>query len=119
MAKQEFTLEALKDFDNGEVWIALAEEIRTVVADCQTRPSVGDARKVSLTIEVKPIPSNDRSQCLEVALSFSMKNTTPARKSRTYILDHQKGGKLVYSVNNPTDHKQGHIDDEIDRNKGK
>ena len=91
MAKQTLTFEALQNIGGGLLSAGFDEAVERVDHDCRDRPTVGEARKI--TIEVQLTPAADQRGNLDhVAVAFVLKDTMPKRKTPTYVMKPGRDG---------------------------
>lgn len=95
MARHQLSLESLAHLDDGRINEAVRQAIKRVVADCNDRPAVTEARKVNLQIECVPVP-DETGQAYNAKFRFQVKDHIPTRKSRIYEAAMNKDG-LVFN----------------------
>lgn len=114
MPMQQLSLATLKDLDDGRVAVAFLHELTRIVQDCEDRPGDKKSRKVLLQGEVTPIMFEDGTLD-SVKVEFQIKSSVPTRKSKTYTMavrKGQRGAMLVFSSENPEDHRQKSLIDD-------
>ena len=112
MAKQKFSISALKDFDMGKVEIAFRREIAQAVEDIANRPHIPGERKAILAIIMSPGEIMN-TQLETVSTRFEVSHTTPKRSSAAYSMAYQKGGQLLFNAESLDDAKQHTLDEMI------
>jgi len=98
------TLGNLRHLDLGRVDSALSQEIERAVEDLKDRPAVDGARKVVLTIEMKPI-SEDGGSLDRVSVRMHVALKCPKRSTIEYSMRPQ-GKALVFSTDSPDNVEQ-------------
>lgn len=96
MAVHELVLDTLHKLDDGRVSEAWRQAVRRAVTDCEDRPGVGDARKITLTLELVPV-CDEQKDLLSIHGSFQVADTLPKRKSRVYDFAPRNDGKLAFN----------------------
>lgn len=111
-----FKFEDLHVLDDGAITDAMNAAFRKAVIDCDLRRAEDGNRVVSLDCVLAPV--RDENGNLDgINLSFSIKEKVPAKKSKKYSMARPKAGEqadrgvLIYSVNSPTNVRQGHLAD--------
>lgn len=97
-------LEAFKDLDGGVINEAFNRDLTRAAQDCIDHPGLNVARKVTLTIELKPVI--DRDGCREVKASACVKHTLPTRKSRDYSFGVNVRGQMYFNPDAPDNIQQ-------------
>jgi hypothetical protein len=92
----EFTLESLRELDGGKAQLLFEQHVRRAALDCQDRPGDSAARKVTLTVTIKPVLQDD-GDCSEVHGTVDVASAVPKHKTRAYSLGLRRGGKLVFN----------------------
>ncbi len=107
-------LESLKTLDGGRVSEAFDQAVRRAVADCDDRPAEKKPRVVMLQATLVPIV--DEGGMLDgVNCDFQVRDKLPTRKSKVYNFGLKQDGKLFFSDEDPTNHRQltfGDVDQE-------
>lgn len=103
MALAQLRLDSLAGLDDGRPSKAWLHELAHVVQDCIDRPGDDTAREVSLTLKLKPIPSNENGVVIAETCEgeFYVKSKVPVRKTKTYSFRANKKGHLLYSADSP------------------
>lgn len=110
MALVEFDLKSLDSLDGGRVLVAWQQALKRVMLDCQDRPAVSDARKITLQTDVVPVIGDD-GLLDTVRLQFQVKDTAPVRKSKKYEMEPRRGGMLVFNDLSDDNVKQRTLDE--------
>ena len=112
MARGYIDLEGLSTMDGGRLNAAFAMEVEKVYADCDDRPAVKAARRITLTILCKPV-QDEAGRLDMVDVDWDLDSKLPKRKSRTYRARHDGKG-LTVSLFAPEHPGQRTIDDAMD-----
>ena len=101
----EFSLANLQALDNGRVVEAFNQAVKRVVGDCQDRPALKKARKVTLEMEVVPVFAQDGAGGLDsIKAVFKVTDTAPKRESKEYSFGcHTRKGKPELVFNDLSD----------------
>lgn len=110
MAVKKFELESLSELDGGRIREAFDQAMRRCEMDCKDRPGLSDPRKLTLTMEMVPVISEDGQRLESCNLQFQVKDQCPPRKSKAYNM-HSRAGGLLWNEMSPEDLKQGSLDD--------
>lgn len=111
--KQKLTLQGLTGLDNGKAAAVFQHELRKVVKDCVDRPGESGARKVYLEVSVKP--SQDAAGICETAeVEFEVKSKIPTQRTKTYQMEVDARGELLFNEASPDDIKQRTLDEAND-----
>lgn len=102
------SLETLAKIDNGRIREAFELELQHCYADCADRPALEEARKVTITASLVPVP-DDRGTLDTVRVRFQVQSTQPKRTSKHYEMRAQ-GGALLWNELSPDAVKQMTID---------
>lgn len=100
MGALEFTIDSLKDLDNGKAAEALRRHLRRAAADCEDRPGDSSPRKVQLSIAMVPV-MDDQGNCDQVKLRIEASSTVPKHRTRVYSMGLRRGGMLVFNPDAP------------------
>ena len=108
--KMQLSLETLGDFDMGKASEAFRQAMAAVVKDCLDRPGEKTARKVALTVHVKPVVLQD-GDVVDAEVEFTISNSMPNWKtaSRPVAVDRQ--GRLFFNDLVPDNPRQSTIDE--------
>lgn len=98
--RMEFTLADLSRLDNGKALKLFNLAMQSVVTDCMDRPAEPKARKVTLTLEVKPV-KDQNGNCETIDVGFAILPTTPPYLTHFYPMKPHKGGKLSFHPDLP------------------
>lgn len=105
---EKFTLASLAQIDQGRIREAFEQAMRRCEFDCRDRPAIEDARKVTLTVELKPRSASGDLESVDV--KFAIKDAIPTRRSDVYNMRAVRGG-LVYNEMSSEDVRQMTIDE--------
>lgn len=106
MPLETFNTAYLAHIDGGRVRVGLDEAIRRAYSDCEDRPGLKKARKVTLEITITPeIEGENLDSC---TVEFDVKERIPARSSKSYNMRAGSGG-LLFNELSPEDVDQGTI----------
>jgi len=95
--KTNFNLGVLNGIDSGKIGLAWDRFVSQATDDCMDRPGEKGARKVTLTMIVKP-DIEEGGQCETVLTGFEVTSSLPKMRSRAYSMEPRKsrtGSKLV------------------------
>ena len=107
-AKQTLSAATLHRLDDGLVGKVIDEALQKILTDCEDRPGLGKARKVTVEIELKP-ELDERSNALRgVDSTVVVKASIPATGTRTEFLytSYDTSGKKVDAAL-PNSHQDG------------
>lgn len=79
MELSTFNLQSLTEFDNARVATAFEHAVARCIRDCEDRPGVKGVRKVTLTVNVAPVP-DEGGDLAECAVAFDVKDTAPSQE---------------------------------------
>lgn len=96
MAFKQFNLAALHDIDDGKAAVAFDRLLQRMIEDCHDRPSDKKARKVTLQIEIVPVPEADGT-CDNVEVVIQALARAPSMKSRALSMGLRGSKSIVYS----------------------
>lgn len=108
MGRKELKLETLTELDGGRVPEAFNQALKRCVADCEDRPGVKDARKVTLEVMLSPNLDDDL-EFESVDVKFQIKDTAPTRKTKKYNCNWTRGNQLVFDDMSHEDADQGSL----------
>lgn len=112
----QLNVENLAELQGGRVKLALENEIRRAVADCEDRASDNTEREVHLVMKFKPVV-DDRGGLEQVLGQFFVKGKVPVRKTKPISFSARKsarGPMLVWSEDSPDNVDQMTISDIVD-----
>jgi hypothetical protein len=78
------------------------------VKDCYGRPSPVKSRKIVFEMEVEPVLSDGKCDC--VASSFTVTSKLPASQSRVYQMVASPNGAILVNPASPSNVRQGTLD---------
>lgn len=108
----EFDISKIGDLDGGRVLEAISQAIERAVHDCEDRPGLKKARKVTLEMSLTPIQDDDGTM-ESIDLAFGVGEKRPSRTSKNYNLAARKAGnrwKLLFNDLSQDDVNQMTID---------
>lgn len=70
------------ELDDGRVAIAFDRHLRRAISDCEDRPGDGTARKVTITLEVKPLILEG---AVDISVVAQIKGSIPNHVSRPTV----------------------------------
>lgn len=114
MALEKLTLENVGNVDPAIV-LDWTKKIAAAVQDCYDRPGLKKARKVILEMEVAPVISDGRCECVEARFTLIAK--APAAQTRDYQLTASPNGAILVNPASPGNIRQRTLD-EIDPGTG-
>lgn len=91
MTAKLMSLAGLAEVDGGIYAEDFAERLRDAYDDCEDRPHVKGARKITLTVTLTPNP-NKNGECESVDLWVDSKLTQPKRQGNKVQLRKGRGG---------------------------
>lgn len=94
MAQEFFSFDKLATLDGGRIQQAVDLELERMRLDCEDRPSLDQARTVTLTIVLQP-EADDTGELLDVRLHCHVKSATPKRQTRGYRLAAGRGALII------------------------
>lgn len=107
--KVTLTLAELANIDNGKIAAVFQNELRRVVGDCVDRPTDDSARKVNMTVMVKPQESD--GVCATVEMEVVVKSSVPDRRTRPYQMEVHARGDVILNDASPDNIRQGTLDE--------
>lgn len=113
MALEKFTLKTLAEMDGGRILEAFEQALNRCRYDCEDRPAVKGARKITLVVSMEPI-ADDSGDLGSVDVSFDLNDKLPKRGSKTYNMQAVTGG-LLFNELSPDEVKQKTLDMAGDR----
>jgi hypothetical protein len=93
---ERFDLKSLAAIDGNRIALAFEQALKRVVSDCEDRPGEDAARKVTLTLAVKPVLDSD-GLCDDCDVQIAVADVVPKRKSKVYNMSLKKGGYLLFN----------------------
>lgn len=97
----ELTLASLAKLDEGPggapIDLQFRDAIRRIIEDAEDRPHVGDVRKLTMVLSIKPT-LNEFGKVDGANIGFEFKHTMPSAKSKTYSFGKTKDNRLVFST---------------------
>lgn len=84
------SLATLAHLDRGVLAATVDDEINKAIADCDDRPHDDTARKVTLTIIVKPVLDATGCHLTSTAVDFAVSSSLPKLTTRTYDMPVRK-----------------------------
>lgn len=101
----------LAKLDRGAAAVALDKALERAVADCLDRPADERARKVTLTLEVKPVKEvhENTISCEGARGTYKVRYRQPDWESQELdfgVRQTRAGGMLVFSELSPANHRQ-------------
>lgn len=79
------TLDTLGDLDDGTVKRLIEKAMQEALTDCDNRPALGKARRVTIQLSLEP-EQDDRGAMKGVHMDVQVKTALPARSGRTEYL---------------------------------
>jgi hypothetical protein len=108
------SLSELAQIDGGKIDAAFRLNLAEVLDDIRERPSLETARKITITVTVRP-KCDGRGQLEDVRLSCDIGRGVPKEQSRELsmglVADKGHLVGLLYNDLAPEDHRQGTLDD--------
>jgi len=117
MPRQTLTLDTIGDVEHGTLRIAVNKALKLITQDLHDRPLLEKARKVQLTIEMKPeVDANSQSRELEdVKTAWQVKVTTPSIGSSDVQMKPGQDGQLYFHSELPMEPDESDLNDELER----
>lgn len=117
MEIKEFSIEELKEFDDGRLAKAINAAFKQASRDMEDRPREKKPREVTISFKFSPrVDPDDGNQVEGVTMDFDVQCKVPKRAATGYSLGAKKGGHLYFNSNNPHQIDQMTIDDAIHQN---
>lgn len=104
--KKTLVLANIQDIDRGRVALAFNQALQIATQDCINRPGDKGARKIQLTVELKPQLDKETSALDTISTEFVIKTTVPVRRSAAYPMLPLNDGKMVFQPGSPFDPRQ-------------
>lgn len=95
MSLHQFSLKTLMALDGGRVVEAWDQAVKRCVSDCEDRPGVKKARKVTLELHLEPIC--EQGSLDSVDGNFKVTDSAPKRETKTYNFGVRRGQMLVFN----------------------
>lgn len=108
--KKPFKIADIGEVDEGRVATAIDMAIGDAAKDCGNRPGETTARKVVVTINLKPV-ADESGVCSATDVEFEINRKFPAKRSRTYEMGIHPGGGLLFNAASPDNVRQGTLDE--------
>jgi hypothetical protein len=105
---EQFTLGTLAEMDGGRIKAAFEQALNRCRHDCEDRPSIAGARKITLTVTLEPVAA-DSGELESVDVSFALNEKLPNRASKTYNMEAVTGG-LLFNELSPDEVRQRTLD---------
>lgn len=102
MKLTDLTLEALAEWDDGRFGTMFQSELNRAIADVADRPDDQTARKVTITLRVKP-GAVDRHGLKSTHAEAYVKADVPKLRSRTHECVFGPDGGLQFNAESPED----------------
>jgi hypothetical protein len=96
MALRELNLEGLAMIDGGRVDAAVNHHLTRAIADCEDRPGDKTARKVVLTMLVKPVMLQDGA-VTDASVECEVSSTVPKHVSKTVDCRLKQGHRAIFN----------------------
>jgi hypothetical protein len=93
MSLEKFTFAALAKLDGGRVAKSVDQAILRAVADCNDRPGLDKARRVTLEIDIEPVMEGSLH---DIALTFRVGEKAPPRGSAAVVMRPAADGTLMF-----------------------
>ncbi|MFZ5832388.1 MAG: hypothetical protein ACOY3P_20065 [Planctomycetota bacterium] len=105
---KKFALENLGDLDLGKAKVGFERLVRQAALDCIDRPGDKRARRVTLTVTLKPVSTvnGNTIDCESIDASLKAKAAIPDFETRTYDFAIRNNGDMLFNPESPTNHKQ-------------
>lgn len=105
--------ETLSHLDMGRASAALDQAIKKAVLDCLDRPGDDRPRKVTMTLELKPVMEvvNQSITCEGCTGQYAVRLRTPDWSSNKLDFGVRQNGTLVFNEHSPANHRQTTIFD--------
>ena len=89
------TLTEMDELDGGRLGAAFRRHLERLANDCMDRPADEKGRKLTLTVEIKPVMDGETRECEGVSTEIAMKSNIPEHRSKTFLFKPTVGGLLV------------------------
>lgn len=101
------TLQTIGDLDRGKVALAFNHALRVATLDVLDRPADKTARKVTLTVELRPKLDKHSAALDVIENEFIIKTTVPNQRSASYPMVADQEGRQIFKPGSPFDPRQG------------
>lgn len=105
---EKFDLATLAAMDGGRIKEAFEQALNRCRFDCEDRPAVDGARKITLVVSLTPIAA-DNGDLSSVDVTFDLNDKLPKRGSKSYNMQAVAGG-LVFNELSPDEVRQKTLD---------
>lgn len=106
---EKLTLKSLPELDGGRVMSGFDRELAACVKDVIDRPLEKGARKVTLTLTLKPIVEDGHASVGN--MEFEIVSKIPKRRSRTHEVALHAAGSIGFNPVSPDNVYQGTLDE--------
>lgn len=105
---QRLTLKAMDDLDYGKASEAFQQALKCAVRDCIDRPGDKRVRKVTLQMNLVPVPeiNGNTIDCDTAKGVFTVRCKNPDLETGVVDFGVRNNGDLVFNPNSPSDHRQ-------------
>lgn len=110
MSLVQLSTKALAEIQNGLIAAALDRELKAAVRDITDRTRETGARKVHLTVELRPKFIDDAGEVSDVDVSFKIRSQTPVLKSKDYTMAVRGKQHLAFNDLSPANPHQATFD---------
>lgn len=100
MALEQLTIHTLGNLDDAKTGVAFATHLKRAADDCYDRPVDNRPRKVTIQIELVPVPEAN-GDCGEVNADVKITSTIPPHQTKTLSLGLRHNGMLVHRTESP------------------
>jgi hypothetical protein len=108
MALEKFSLASVASMDGSRIEKAFEHALNRCRFDCEDRPAVKGARKITLTVTLEPLV-NDAGDLGSVNVAFDLADKLPKRSSKAYNMMPVVGG-LAFNELSPEEARQMTLD---------
>ena len=113
---QKLTIKTLPNVDFGKAALAFQRHLERAVQDCDDRPGVKKARKVSIQLSITPVPEVDGNtiNCYAAKGVLTVTSKIPNHETQEIDFGVRANGDLVFNPESPGNHRQAtmFVDDE-------
>jgi hypothetical protein len=102
--QEKMTLETLIAMDGGRIAQVFNREVERLTSDCEDRPALKKARKLTLTLTLLPVPT-DEGDLDSVFFNVALDVKAPKKESKVYSAAATKDG-LFYNELAPENARQ-------------
>lgn len=119
MSKLILNLENMHHVRGGVVALMFEKALQRAIVDLESAPDIGEGRKVSLTVEMKPVTEiiGQAVKLIDVDFAFTVSGKVPNRVAVARMnvrKDHKGQGQFVFESDAPDNPHQSSLLDEID-----